>query len=161
MELEERWAWLESSALGVAVRDSVWLYPAIETLHILGLALLFGSIVLLDLRLLGASPSISIGALARHALPLTYLAFAVQVTTGFLLFASDASAIALNPAFRVKLVLIAFAVLNAIAFNFGPFRVSRTVSASEPSSAGVRVFAAASILLWVGVVICGRLIAYV
>jgi hypothetical protein len=161
MELEERWAWLEGSALGAAVRDSVWLYPAVETLHILGLALLFGSVVLLDLRLMGMSRTISIGALARHVLPLTYVALAMQVTTGFLLFASDASAIALNPAFRVKLVLIAFAVLNAIAFNFGPFRALRTVSASENPSAGVRVFAAASILLWVGVVICGRLIAYV
>jgi hypothetical protein len=155
------WAWLEGSALGSAVRESAWLYPAVETLHILGLALLFGAIVLLDLRLLGAARAISIGALARYVLPIVYVAFGVQITTGFLLFASDAATLAANAALRVKLVLVALAVLNALAFNLGPFRALRATSADETPSATSRVFAVASILLWVGVVVCGRLIAYV
>jgi hypothetical protein len=151
MSLASTWTWVENTGPAVAMRESVWLYPAVETLHILGLAALVGAIVLLDLRLLGASRSLSLDGLARHALPLVYAAFGVQVVTGALLFMSDATAIAANSAFRLKLVLIAAAVANALAFNLGSFRHSRAA----------RLFAGASIGLWVGVVICGRLIAYV
>ncbi len=151
MSLASTWTWLESTGPAVAMRESVWLYPAVETLHIVGLAALVGGILLLDLRLLGLSRSLPVDGLARHALPVVYAAFAVQAVTGALLFMSDATAIAANGAFRLKLVLIVAAVLNALAFNLGAFRHSPQAP----------VFAAASILLWVGVVVCGRLIAYV
>jgi hypothetical protein len=153
-------AWLEGTALATAVREGVWLYPAIETVHILALATLFGSIALLDLRILGASRLLPLDALAGHALRPVYAAFPVLVASGSLMFIADATALAENPAFRTKMVLVPLAVLNALAFDVGWFRGLRADPA-RPVPGVARVFAAASLGLWIAVIVCGRLIAYV
>lgn len=154
------WAWLEHTALATAVREGVWLYPAVETAHVLAVATLFGAIALLDARILGASRALPLDALARHALRPAYAAFAVLVVTGSLLFASDAAALSGNPAFRTKMVLVPLAVANALAFQAGWFRRLRAESPARAPPAA-KVFAAVSLGLWIAVVVCGRLIAYV
>lgn len=154
------WAWLERTALASAVREGVWLYPAIETVHVLALATLFGSIALLDARILGASRRLPLDALARHTLRPVHAALAALVLTGSLLFISDASALAANPAFRAKMVLVPLAALNALTFQVGWFRRLR-VEPSAPIPPVARAFAAASLVLWTAVIVCGRLIAYV
>ena len=155
----EAWRWLERTELASAMREGVWLYPAVETVHILGLAALFGAILIVDLRILGVSRLLPLDALARHALRPVYVAFPALVATGSLMFASDASALVVNPAFRAKMVLVPLAVLNALAFELGWFRRLRAAPAT-PVPALAKVFAGASLGLWSGVIVCGRLIAY-
>ena len=155
------WLALEHSGPATSIRQALWIYPALETIHILGVATLFGSIALLDLRLLGLSRPLPIGALARHALPAAYGGFAALVLTGPFLFISDAEALAGNRAFQMKLLLIALAGLNALAFNFGPLRRLRAEPGPVRPSFAVRTSAAASLVLWTAVIVCGRLIAYV
>jgi hypothetical protein len=151
---------LEQSALGAAMRDSNWLYPAAETLHLLGLATLVGCAVAFDLRLLGVSRHLPARATARHLLTCARTGFGVAALSGFLLFSADATALIGNPAFRWKLVLIAIAGLNALRFHLGPFRGAQSWDLERPP-AGARIAAAVSLAAWAGAVTAGRLIAYV
>lgn len=160
MQAAEVSAWLEGTAVATAVREGLWLYPAVETVHILSVATLFGSILLLDARLLGASPRLPLDVLARHALRPVYFALPALVVTGALMFSADASALVGNAAFRAKMVLVPLALLNALALELGWLRLLRRQPARQIPAAA-KVFAAASLALWIGVIICGRLIAYV
>jgi hypothetical protein len=148
---------LEQSALGAAMRQSLFLYPAVETLHIIGLALLVGGIAVFDLRMLGAFRAASSEAVARAALPVAIAGFALAVPMGLLLFATEATHLAANVAFRAKLVFIAAALANALFFRLGAWRKVIRGSTLPPSA---RVGAAVSLLAWVGAIAGGRLIAY-
>ena len=119
--------WLDRTAFAAALRAGVWFYPTLETLHILGLAIFFGSIVLLDVRLLGVSRALPLRLLAPHALAATYGAFALLVVSGAGMFIADARELASNVPFQGKVVLIALGLLNAFVFNLSSSRrVSRT-----------------------------------
>ncbi len=152
--------WLENSILAEAIRQWVWAYPLIETLHILSITLLVGSVAMFDLRLLGVSRHVMITDMAGHLLPWAYASFGVVILSGFLLFATDAAAIALNPAFRLKLVLILGAGLNAITFHWIYPSVHQWNRGVKPPKR-VRAIAIISIILWIAVITCGSLIAYV
>lgn len=154
------WLWLENSAVSTLIREWVWLYPALETLHILGLALLFGSVAMFDLRLLGVSRQLCVTDMSRHLLPWTYSSFGLVVVTGLLMFATDATEIAVNPAFRLKLLLITAAGINAALFHGGAYRSVRLWNREVKAPATVRLTAVFSLILWIGVIVCGRLIAY-
>jgi hypothetical protein len=150
---------LEASALGAFARESVWLYPAASVGHILGLALLLGAIVAFDLRVLGAARAVPLRAAAGLLLPLARLGLAIQVATGVVMLAADATHLAVNPAFRAKAALLALALINVVAFHA---LAGRGLAALEPAPGGVlRLSAAASLGLWAGVASLGRFIAYV
>lgn len=150
------WArWLEASALGDFARAEGWAYPAANTLHILGLAMLFGAILAFDLRVLGrGARSLALPAAEASLLPLARAGFALALPSGLVLLAADATHLAGNPAFQAKLALILAALLNVALFG----RLRRGAGAAP--SALLRASAAASILLWTGVIVSGRLIAY-
>src|SRR5205085_10880920 len=94
--------WLEQTAVGAAIRESLWLFPAIETLHLLGMAALVGTVIVLDLRLLGwAMRRERVSALAGKLVPWAWAAFAGQVFTGRSLLSSEAASVSLNPALRL------------------------------------------------------------
>lgn len=152
--------WLENSALSRTIQQWIWFYPSIEALHIISLATLFGSVVMFDLRLLGYSRQVLVTDMAQHLLPWTYVSFAVVVFSGFLLFAVDASEIANNPAFRLKLILIAATGINAVVFHIGPFRSVKRWNRGIAAPFIVKAIAVLSLSLWTAIVICGRLIAY-
>ena len=153
--------WIEQSPLAVAMRQELWLYPSVEILHILGFVTLVGSIAMLDLRLLGLSRQLPVRLLARHLLPWTWGALLVIVPTGTLMFIAHASDFIANSAFVLKLTLIFAAALNAAAFHLGPFRsAARWDSAAAPPPAA-RFHAALSLIIWTGVIACGRLLAYI
>ena len=142
------------------MRENAWAYPILETLHIFGLAIVFGGMVILDLRLLGFGSALPADRLARHVLPLVWFGFGLNVISGSLLFASDAVEFASNTSLRVKLALLAAAGLNA--FFYQRFEARRRASSVAPSlNDPTRVFAVVSLLLWVGVVTAGRMIAYI
>jgi hypothetical protein len=149
---------LQESALGHAMRSSPALYPAVEILHILGFVLLVGSIVALDLRLLGLGRMIAIQPLAQLLLPLSRFGFVLAISMGFLLFSADAAHVVGNPAFRTKLLLIAAALINIVIAHVGPWRRLALWHGDAPG--GAKMTALASLLLWLSALCAGRLIAY-
>lgn len=153
--------WLQEHGVGSAIRQSLWLFPAIETIHLLGMATLIATVGVFDFRLLGwVRSSESISDLARRVLPWTWIAFAVQVVTGALLFSSEAVKVYLNPAFRVKLLLILLAGIQAAFFEWNARRRGGKWDEGAVPVA-IRLAAGVSILLWVGVVTAGRFIGFV
>jgi hypothetical protein len=157
----EGWlAWLQSSTLSATIRESAWLYPAVETLHIIGFVLLVGAAAMFDLRLLGVSPRLPVDEAARHLLPWARGAFLIVVPTGLLLFVSDATALWANTALRVKLVLIGVALVNAYTFHRWSFRSVGGWNQGAPTPARAKIAAIISLASWVGVISSGRLIAY-
>jgi hypothetical protein len=147
------WTAVEAWPLAEAIRRSVWAFPLIETVHIAAFAVLVGSLVVLELRVFGAQPGLSHVALGRLVVRIALVAFAAAALAGSLLFISDAAQIAANPAFRVKLVLILMALLNAIVFH------ARDSLRRHDSIA--RWQAGLSLGLWFAVITAGRMIAYV
>ena len=152
--------WLETSGVAVAMRQWLWLYPAVEVAHILGFAVLLGAAFLFDLRLLGLSPEVPVSALERHLLRWARWSLVLVVPSGVLMFTAHATEMAENPAFRVKLILIAAAFLNAAVFHRWPFRSVGDCDTEVPAPRAARVAGTASLVLWMAVVACGRLIAY-
>jgi hypothetical protein len=151
---------LEASGAGRMMRESLWAYPAVETLHIIGLATVYGSIVVVDLRLLGLSRGVSAARLARHALPLTVGAFVLVMCTGLLMFTAHADDFLSNRVFILKMGLILFAGANAAILHTGAFRTVHAWDTGVMPPASVRFAAALSIVLWTCVIACGRLLAY-
>jgi hypothetical protein len=155
---------LEASGLGHAMRQWLWLYPSVETVHIVGIGLLFGSIAVLDLRLLGLSRSISVRTLARHVLPWTAGSFLLIVPSGLMMFTAHASEFIESPVFVLKMCLIMAAGLNAALFHTMVFRTADVWDAEDmrklPPPPSARVSAAVSLLVWISVIACGRLLAY-
>ena len=152
---------IEASALGAAMRESVWLYPAAESVHIVGLALLFGSIAVLDLRLLGFGRALPVRTLAGYILPGSLASFALIVPSGFAMFVAHASDFVVNPVFAAKLVLILAAGCNAAVFHAGALRsVAQWDIGSSPPVAA-RIAAVVSLVLWVAVIACGGSLGYV
>ncbi len=152
--------WLESSGFAAAMRQWLWLYPIVEIVHITGIALLVGSIAMFDLRLLGFSRALPVRRLAGHLLPWTLAGFAVVATSGAMMFTAHATEFWGNPAFTVKLSLIALAGANALWFHLGAYRNAYGWDVDRRAPAGAKAAAVLSLLLWVGVISCGRLLAY-
>ncbi|AUN96166.1 hypothetical protein [Pseudazoarcus pumilus] len=140
-------------AWGSWLKGSLWAYPALEAVHITGIALLFGSLVVFELRMLGAARTLPAEALARLALPVSVGGFALAATSGLMLFAADAFDLLANPAFRIKMVLLVLAGLNAAAFH--------ACDGLRCDGAARTVQLVSSIVLWLGIIVAGRMIAYV
>jgi hypothetical protein len=155
---------IEASALGVAMRQWLYLYPIVETIHIVGIGLLFGSIAVLDLRLLGISRAIPVRTLAKHVLPWSAGAFILIVPSGFAMFVAHAGEMISNPVFALKFALIFAAALNAALFHAITLRTADVWDSEEmrklPPPLSVRAAGGLSLLLWVSVIACGRLLAY-
>jgi uncharacterized membrane protein SirB2 len=146
---------IETARPIVALKDSYLAYPLVNTAHIIGIALLFGAIVPLDLRLIGwRSQDEPVDRLSRILLPVAIAGLLIAVPAGLLLFATDARAYAAAPLFHAKMILIALAIANALALRRFDW------SGSEPNRR-VAFSGAASILLWLGAITCGRLLGYI
>jgi len=155
---------LEASGVGRAMREWLWLYPSVEVVHIAGIGLLFGSIAMLDLRLLGVSRNISVKRLAGHVLPWSAASFLLIVPSGLLMFTAHASEFVDSGVFVLKMLLIMAAGLNAALFHAITFRTADVWDSEEmralPPPPSARIAAAASLALWISVIACGRLLAY-
>jgi hypothetical protein len=144
---------LEGTGLSQALRESLWLYPMVNTGHVLGIALLFGAIVPLDLRLLGLWRGVPVDHLARPLVSVASTGLVLAVGTGTLLFTTRPADYVVEPLFGVKMALLALAVTNALLLR----RVPRWRQANGGTS---RAAGALSIALWLGVIAAGRLIGY-
>ena len=153
--------WLEQTTVGAGVRQSLWLFPAIETVHLVGMAALLATIGAFDLRLMGLIlRGHSITTLSRRILPWAWGAFVLQVITGGLLFSSEAAHMVRNPAFRVKMLLIVLAGVHALIFHLAAHRKMPAWSSATPPLTA-RMAGLASLLLWIGVVAAGRWIGFI
>ena len=155
---------LEASGLGQAMRQWLWLYPTVEIVHIVGIGLLFGSIVVFDLRLLGLARDIPVKRLARHVLPWSAGSFVLIVPSGLLMFTAHATEFIESEVFVIKMLLIMAGLLNAGLFHTITFRTADVWDSEEmrklPPPPSARLAGALSLLLWIGVIACGRLLAY-
>jgi len=144
---------VEAWPLSEVIRRSVWAYPALETIHIAAFATVFGALMLLELRVFGAAPSIPLPPLARLAVPVALGAFAIAAIAGGLMLISNATEIVSNRAFQLKVGLILIAGSNAWWFH-------RRGSIAR-HDAVAKVQSLLSLVLWLAILTCGRLIAYV
>lgn len=151
---------IEGLAIAKAMREELWLYPAVEIVHIIGFSILVGSVVLFDLRVLGLSRQISVRALARHLLPWSVAALLIIVPTGLLMFSAHAGDFLNNRAFQLKMALLLTAGMNAAIFHTGPFQSAATWDTDATAPLGARLSVALSLVLWVSIISCGRLLAY-
>lgn len=154
------WEALVASDFATFVRENAWAYPLLETLHMIGLALTVGGIIVFDLRLLGLARDISLSSLARHVLRFVFLGIAINVSTGLAMFSSDAVEFSSNASLQVKLVLIGLALLNAGLYQAGPGRSSAPWDRGATPPVRVRIQGALSIALWLAVITAGRMMAY-
>ena len=142
--------WLEKTPVADMVNGTEWMFPVVESIHIIGLTLLIGTIVIVDLRLLGLgmqrwTPS----ELARRLAPYTRLGLCVMLTTGPIMFSADAVRCYYNDAFHFKMIILALALL-----------VHFTIYRKAAASNGGKAAACLSLALWIGVVLGGRAIAF-
>ena len=145
------WEAVEATALALHLRASLYTYPLVNAGHIIGIALLFGSIVPLDLRLLGFWQSVPVEVLLRVCRRMAACGFALAVSMGLLLFITRATEYAADPIFQAKQALIVLAAANA----------ALAPRMFQPNKKGrMRVHAGLSLLLWLAVILAGRAIAY-
>ena len=153
--------WLETTPLSVFILESEWAFPSIESIHVIAIALVIGTISIVDLRLLGlASTKRGFTELSHEILPWTWLAFSAAAIAGLLLFISHATEYFDNTAFRIKLLLILLAGINMLYFHLF---TCRNVSEWDRSSAvpmAARIAGGISLVCWIAVVGFGRWIGF-
>ena len=152
---------LYDSPIGTAIRESNITFPVIESVHVLSITLVFGTIAVLDLRLLGlVLRQVPVSRIARSILPLTWTGFCISLVSGFLLFWAEAAKVYWNPAFRAKLVLLVLVDLNPLIFHTTIYRGVEEWGDLAVFPWRARAAAVASLMLWSGVIIAGRAIAF-
>ena len=149
---------LKASAMQALVTDYVWVWPGLEALHFLGLAVLFGVVVVVNARLLGAMPTVPFAALHR-LIPWGVLALGINVMTGMLFLIATPEQYADNISFHWKMGLFVLAGVNLLYLTKaeGPFRVGANDAVPTP----IKAMAASSLLLWVGVMYFGRMLPFI
>lgn len=155
--------WLEDSALGEGLRASgVWTYAWLNLAHILGISTLFGTVLVLDLRLLGAWRTVPVAAIAGPTVPLAACGFALALLSGSMMITVNATGYIGNPFLYAKLPLIVAAFVNVLIVQrlSGWRRLRAGEDCSSRDLAVLRCAAAASLLLWLSVIFCGRMIGY-
>jgi hypothetical protein len=154
----------EHTSLAAAMRGEIggeWLFPIVETLHVISLAMVFGSIVMVDLRLVGAtSRNSAMSRLSGEVLPYTWGAFICAVVTGTLLFISKAHVYFYNLQFQLKFLCMLLAGMNMAVFHFGTYRRVLEWDDRHPPPRAARLAGALSIALWIGVIFFGRWIGF-
>lgn len=150
---------IKESAIGVWVRDGVWTWPALETLHFAGLCFLLGGVAVADLRLLGLMKSIPYST-AASLLKLAVLGFGINLITGALFFFGDPERYYVNVSFRVKMFLIVLAGLNLLLYGFKVRPASGGWGAGAAASGVGKAVGLASLLIWLGVIAMGRMIPF-
>jgi hypothetical protein len=153
-------AWLEATALSQAMRSSLWMYPIVEIVHIVGFVILVGSVAMFDFRILGLSRGLPVQRLGRHLLRWSLASLVLIIPAGLMMFSAHPQDFISNRIFLLKLLLIMTAAINAAMFHMGAYRSVEQwdTLASAPISA--QLHAALSLLIWLAVISCGRLLAY-
>jgi uncharacterized membrane protein len=153
--------WLQETGLATRIRDSLILFPLLESVHVIGLALVFGTIAIIDLRLLGvASTQRSFQRMASDIMTWTLGAFVVTALTGALMFITNATVYFHNAYFRAKIALLLLAAINALVFELTVRRTIRQWDRAPSAPPLGRTVATVSLVVWVAVIVTGRMIGF-
>jgi hypothetical protein len=153
--------WLQETGLAVRIRDSLFVFPLLESAHVIGLALVFGTIAVIDLRLLGiASTERSFQRMASDIMKWTWAAFALTALTGSLMFMTNAVVYFHNFYFRTKIALLVLAGLNMLVFELTAGRTIHRWDQAPSAPPIGRAVATLSLVLWIAVIFAGRIIGF-
>ena len=154
-------AWLEQSSVGVLVRESLWGFQIVVALHLLGLILSVGTLVWFDLRLLGVSmPRVPVSEVYRQLAPWSAIGFVTMFVTGSLLVTAFATRAYGNTAFRIKMVALVLAGINALLYHVITERRIAEWDGRDTPPGAARLAGIISIVIWAVVVLAGRMISY-
>lgn len=156
--------WLSETRASLFIHDFDWLVPLLQTVHILAIAMVLSSVLMIDLRLLGIAKSQSLQSTARRFVPWIWSGLAILVASGITLIIAEPQRALPNPAFQIKMALLAVAIAITVLFqvSLGGGRLSRFSSDQNRSvsNAAVAILAALTFILWCAIAFAGRLIAY-
>lgn len=153
--------WLQALPWASGIKESSWQFPVIESVHSLAISFMFWPAALVDLRLLGLTMRRrTVSAVTGQFLPWVWIGFTVMIMSGALLFAAEAVKCYKSPFFRVKLVLIAVAGLNALIFHKTVFNTSASWDDAKQLPWRAKVAGGCSLAIWIGVIAMGRGLAY-
>ena len=155
----ELFVWLENTAIADAIRTIPWLYPTFETGHYIGLSLLVGGIMLIDLRVLGMARGLPLKSMIG-LLPFVWAGFIINLLTGSMLFIYGATNFGVNAAFQLKMAFMVVAGLNALAFDVAVRKSGGAWVVADRPPTMVKCFATLSLVFWLCVVTTGRWMAY-
>ena len=153
--------WVASTPVSTLMRSNLWLYPIVEIFHILGFVVLVGGVSLFDVRVLGFAGTLPVDTLGRHLLPWSVASLGLVVPAGLLMLSADPHSLLANQVFQLKLSLIGLAGVNALLFHIGIYRTVASWNVGVTAPPAARLQAIVSLLLWVAIISCGRLLAYV
>jgi hypothetical protein len=161
MDISAFLASLESSGLATRIRNSLYIFPLLESIHVFGLSMVFGTIALIDLRLLGvASTRRSFRRMASDILKWTWAAFAVTAATGALMFTTNAAVYYHNFFFRTKMLMLALAGINMLVFELTAGRTIHRWDKAPSAPVVGKTTAAISLVLWISIIFLGRWIGF-
>lgn len=161
MNLEPVVMWLANSPSSVALRESLFVYSWVETVHVVAIMLFVGTISMVDLRLLGALlKAVPLSQMTRRILPWTVAGFIVMIVTGSLLFYANPVRTFHSIWFRIKVILLLLSAINISIFHYRERRSGGRWDRLEKSPLSVRLAGAISLILWMSVIVMGRMIAY-
>lgn len=153
--------WLQSLPWTSGIKESSWQFPVIESVHSLGIAVMIWPAAILDMRLLGViMRRRTVSSVASQFLPWVWTGFTTMVLTGLLLFSSEAVKCYNSPFFRIKVVLIGVAGLNALVFHKTVFGNVKDWDESDRCPARARFAGGCSLAVWIAVIAMGRALAY-
>lgn len=153
--------WTENTQVAVFMRENATAFPLVESIHVLALTLVVGSIGMVDLRLLGVSArNHSISKLTTEILPITWVCFVVAAISGLLLFSSKAIDYGHNFFFLGKMLLIVVAAINMMIFELITYRSVKNWDSETPTPFAAKLAGALSLAFWIGVVVFGRWIGF-
>jgi uncharacterized membrane protein len=155
------WESIEYSKLGTTIAESTWMFPTIESIHVIALVTVVGMIAIVDLRLIGvASRNLAVTKLSKDTLPWVWGAFALAAITGLLLFCSKASSYVINPYFLWKMGLLVLAGLNMMYLHLTTWRTVEHWDLDPTVPFAAKLAGTLSLIFWIGVVFFGRAIGF-
>jgi hypothetical protein len=161
MLIENLWQQLEASSLGSYIAASDWAFPTFETLHVIAITTVFGTIAIMDLRLVGvSSKNRAITEVSDDTIKFTWAAFGLAVVTGLLLFVSKANSYMHNPWFYAKMITMALAGANMFAFNMLTFKGVAAWNTGPNIPTAAKLAGGMSLTFWVLVLFFGRMIGF-
>jgi len=161
MNLQPLWQSLEASSVGSFVASSEWAFPTLESIHVIAIVTVIGTVAVMDLRMLGVtSREHALTHLSKDTLPYTWGAFVIALITGALLFVSKATSYTINPYFIAKMIFLVLAGLNMAVFHVFTWRSVDQWDTDVALPTAGKIAGALSLVFWVLVVFCGRLIGF-
>src|SRR5438552_39831 len=161
MDIAAFLASLESSTIAITIRNSLYIFPLLEATHVFGLAMVFGTIAIIDLRLLGiASTQRSFTRMASEIMKWTWGAFAVTAATGALMFITNAGVYYHNTFFRTKMLMLVLAGINMLVFELTAGRTIHRWDKNASAPLAGKTAAVLSLVIWITIIFLGRWIGF-